>query len=33
MRPSKTYIDEEFIKLNSESIIFYSDIKDVTDLI
>ena len=31
-RPRKTYIDSEYINLNPESIVFYSDVKDIIEL-
>jgi hypothetical protein len=32
-RPRKTYLDPEFIDMNPESIVFFSDIKEVVGLI
>jgi len=31
-RPRKTYMDEEYIGENPESIVFYSDVKECIEL-
>lgn len=32
-RPRKTYMDEKFIENNPESIVFYSDVKEIVELV
>ncbi|CDW77845.1 UNKNOWN [Stylonychia lemnae] len=33
LRPRKTYLDEDFIQINPESIVFYDDVKEIIDMI